>query len=277
MLKKGFEVLEEEEFAQGNYRMPLAVPTGGGTINVVAQNVGIRGKPEDILSTLRGLVETGNFIEEVEVDSMRITGTERTPRGEERFTTYGFAAAAGGVGQRFYSKYYADSDPNPGTILKIVAQTLASLPFSIPALRRLPGSLQLSEYAEQIFEPCEATVSVDGMMLPHSSYTGIHIGSMSLNIGGVFRLFTKADQQGLMHCLVGAPSPFTIARNIHNLHLGREIRGQDVLDRPCRSLEVKATGEELLAPVIDGEYYENISSIRFEPGPRVRIPKVVTD
>ena len=31
------------------------------------------------------------------------------------------AEQAGGVGQRFYSKYYADKDPNPRTIVKVVA------------------------------------------------------------------------------------------------------------------------------------------------------------
>jgi len=38
---------------------------------------------------------------------------------------------------------------------------------------------------------------------------------------------------------------------------------------------LEATGNELLAPVIDGEYYRNVKQIAFRIGPRVRIPKVV--
>ncbi len=42
MLRKGFEVLEEDEFRHG-YELPMTVPTNGGTIDLVAQNVGIEG------------------------------------------------------------------------------------------------------------------------------------------------------------------------------------------------------------------------------------------
>ena len=38
---------------------------------------------------------------------------------------------------------------------------------------------------------------------------------------------------------------------------------------------MEATGDELLAPVIDGEIYRNLRSVAFRLGPRVRIPKVV--
>jgi len=40
-------------------------------------------------------------------------------------------------------------------------------------------------------------------------------------------------------------------------------------------VEVEATGDELLAPVIDGEYYRNLRKITFKIGPKVKIPKVV--
>ena len=32
---------------------------------------------------------------------------------------------------------------------------------------------------------------------------------------------------------------------------------------------------ELLAPIIDGEFYRNVKRMEFRVGPRVRIPKVV--
>ena len=36
-------------------------------------------------------------------------------------------------------------------------------------------------------------------------------------------------------------------------------------------------GNELLEPIIDGEYYRGIKSMSFNLGPRVRIPKVVSE
>ena len=40
-------------------------------------------------------------------------------------------------------------------------------------------------------------------------------------------------------------------------------------------MKLVASGEEMLEPIIDGEYYRNVKSITFRVGPRVRIPKVV--
>jgi diacylglycerol kinase family enzyme len=276
MVKAGFEVLEEDEFKGGSYTLPLTVPTGGGTINFVTSNVGIRGRAEQILLTLRGAVESGCRLEEVEVDSMLIEGVEKTEQGNEPFRTYGFASAAGGVGQRFYSKYYAAEDPNPRTIVKVIAQALASLPVALSPLRHVPGlPRELREYARDLLEPCRAKVTLDGMILPQRDFTGIHLASMSINLGGVLRLFSKADQAGFMHCLLGSPSPLSIVRNLPNLHLGRELRGKNVVDRLCREMTIEAIGDELLEPVIDGEYYRNLKKVTFRIGPRVRIPKVV--
>jgi diacylglycerol kinase family enzyme len=276
MIKAGLEVLEEEEFNSGDYALPLTVPTNGGTIDFVAHNVGIRGRAEEILGALRGALETGKRIEEVEVDSMLVEGVEVTDSGTESFRTFGFASAVGGIGQRFYSKYYADEDPNPKTIMKVIGTTLASMPVALSPLRQIPALPRaLREYAREMFEPCRAQVTVDGMILPHNDYRGIHIASMSINLGGVFHFFPRADEPGQMQCLVGAPNPFVIAWNLPAMHLGKPIRGDKIVDRPCRTMIVEATGEELLAPIIDGEYYQNVKSVTFKVGPRVRIPKVV--
>ncbi len=276
MLRTGMEVLEEEEFAGRTMALPLTMPTNGGTIDFVAHNVGIRGSAEHLLAALRTAIEHGARIEEVEVDSMRIDAVEITSDGSERsFRTYGFASAAGGVGQRFFSKYYAHTDPNPRTILKVLANTIASMPAALTPLRGLRGVEPMARYAQHMFRPAHATVSVDGMILPGTEFTGIHVASMSINLGNVLRLFGKAEEPGLMHALVGAPSPMALFFNLPRLATGKELRGKNILDRPCRSLSMEAVGEELLEPVIDGEFYRNIKKLTFELGPRVRIPKVV--
>jgi diacylglycerol kinase family enzyme len=275
MVRNGFEVLAEEEFRGQNLPLPVTVPTNGGTIDFVATNVGIRGKAEDILGRLRRAVETGQEIDEVEVDSMIIEGVERTDDGPESFRTYGFASAAGGVGQRFYRKYYDHADPNPRTIVKVASQAVASIPFAFGPLRQVPGLAKLGSYARDVFEPTTCKVTMDGMELPHDGYTGVHIASMSINLGGVFRFFGEADRPGLLHALVGSPSAFAIARNLPQMCFGRSMRGSKIVDRACREMTIEATSDELLSPIIDGEWYENLEKISFRVGPRVRIPKVV--
>ena len=274
MLRMGMEVLQEDEFVGTSASLPLTLPTKGGTIDFVANNVGIQGDAEGILATLRKNVEHGATIEDTEVDSMVIDGIQLVDGKDVPFRTYGFASAAGGVGQRFYSKYYAHKDPNPRTIVKVVANTVASAPIALSPLAKLPlGSW--TTYAKEMFAPTPCKVLLDGMRLPGNEFTGVHVASMSINLGNVLRFFGKADQPGLMNAIVGTPSPWAIIRNLPRMARGEEMRGRNILDRPCREMILEATGDELLAPIIDGEFYRNVKRIEFRVGPRVRIPKVV--
>ena len=273
MLRMGMEVLQEDEFTGQAFTLPMTLPTKGGTIDFVANNVGIEGDAEGILTTLRRNVECNTFIEETEVDSMVIDGIQIVDGAEVAFRTYGFASAAGGVGQRFYAKYYQDADPNPRTIVKIVANAVASAPIALSPLSRLPFGAWKS-YAKEMFEPAHCTVTLDGMKLPGDRFTGVNIASMSINLGSLLRFFGKADQPGLMNAIVGAPSPWGIIRNLPRMARGAEMRGRNILDRPCRELTMEACGDDLLAPIIDGEFYRDVKKVAFRIGPRVRIPKV---
>ncbi len=276
MLRMGMEVLQEDEFAGQSVALPLTMPTNGGTIDFIANNVGIKGNAESLLTAMRMRIERGLRIEESEVDTIVIDGLQASAAGDVPFRTYGFAVAAGGVGQRFFAKYYQDADPRPQTILKVLGTTLASMPFAMSPLRKLPGMPRtLATYASDFFEPTRCKVTLDGMVLPGDAFTGVHIASMSINLGNVLRFFGKADQPGLMNAIVGTPSPMAILRNLPRMFRGEEIRGPHLLDRPCRVMSMEAVGDELLEPVIDGEYYRDVRSLTFRVGPRVRIPKVV--
>jgi diacylglycerol kinase family enzyme len=271
VVRAGLEVLEEPEFAGAT--LPMPVPMNGGTIDYVASNVGITGRPEEILTRLRRAVEEDERLEEVEVDSMRIDGVERTADGDVPFRSYGFGSAVGGVGQRFYAKYYADADPNPRTIVKVVSRAIASL--AMGPLRALPGvSPELAGYAEEIFRPVACAVTIDGRRLPYDDYTGVHVASMSLDYHGVFKLFPRADAAGKLQVLVGSPSPLGIVRNLPNMHLGRRLSGDRMLDELCTTMTVEATGAEPLDPIIDGEYYRGLRAVTFSLGPRLRIPRI---
>src|SRR5712672_1538859 len=61
MVRMGMEVLQEDEFigesSIGPSALPMTLPTKGGTIDFVANNVGIEGDAEGILATLRRNVE----------------------------------------------------------------------------------------------------------------------------------------------------------------------------------------------------------------------------
>ena len=273
MLRSGMEVLQEAEFADQALALPMALPTKGGTIDFVANNVGIEGDAEGILAELRSQLEHGARIEETDVDSMAIDGIRMENGVEVPFRTYGFASAAGGIGQRFYAKYYQAEDPNPRTIVNVFAKALASSPIALTPLNRLMP--KLGTYAADMFQPTKCTLELDGMKLPGDAFTGVHIASMSINLGNVVKFFGKAEAPGMMNAIVGTPSPWSIIKNIPRMARGGEMRGRGIVDRACRELIMEATGDELLAPIIDGEYYRDVKKLSFRVGPRVRIPKVV--
>jgi diacylglycerol kinase family enzyme len=276
MLRLGMEVLQEDEFVDQAATLPLTMPTNGGTIDFIANNVGIRGDAEGLLAAMRARIEAGARFAETEVDSMVIDGVEVTPDGDKPFRTYGFAVAAGGVGQRFFAKYYEDPDPNPRTIVKVVTNTVLSMPVMWTPLRNVRALEGFTRYARDLlFTPTRAKVSVDGMVLPGDQFTGIHVASMSINLGGVLKFFGQADQPGVMNAIVGTPSPWSIVSNIPRMNRGEAMRGRNIMDRQCRDMTLTAVGDELLEPIIDGEYYKNLKSMTCRIGPRVRIPKVV--
>ena len=141
-------------------------------------------------------------------------------------------------------------------------------------LSKLPFG-QWATYAKEVFAPTKCKVTLDGMVLPGTEFTGVHVASMSINLGNVLRFFGKADQPGLMNAIVGTPTAWGIIRNLPRMFGGQEMKGRDVLDRPCREMIMEANTSELLEPIIDGEYYRNVKKMVFRVGPRVRIPKVV--
>ena len=75
--------------------------------------------------------------------------------------------------------------------------------------------------------------------------------------------------------MLGSPSPLEILANAPRLTMGMSLVARNVVDGPCREMTIEAAGDELLGPVIDGEFYPNIRKMNFSVGPRVRIPKVV--
>ncbi len=277
MLRVGEEVLKEQEFASQGLRIPLTLPTNGGSIDFVTHNVGIKGEAEGILTTLRQSLEQGTKIQEVEVDTMAVDGIEVTSEGDRPFHTLGFAAAAGGTGQRFFAKLFENGERTPSVIVSILAKLVLSTPIAMSPLRKIPGMPpMLRNYAQELFKPTMARIILDGKALPRTDCTGINIASMSINLGGVLRFFSAADTPGQLNALVGSPSPLTMISNLPRIHFGLKMVGKDIYDGPCQKMAIEAVGPELLGPVIDGEYYPNVRQMTFSVGPRIRIPKVIS-
>ncbi len=244
--------------------IPPVLPTNGGTIDFIARKAGVRGNAMRLLPRLRARVERGEPLETVELDSLALEVV--SAKGTQ--SVVGFALAAAGIGQRFFDKYYESEDPGPLNIVGFIAHGVASLAAGVVSHRA-------GAYAREIFRPFEARVTIDGVELPVRVHGGIHAGAFDVNLGGVIRVFPLARERGVVQFQAGAISAPQMVRALPALFRGAAIdTSPDLLDTPGEVMEIEATGDEPLRPVVDGEMYEGIRALRVSLGPRVRVARV---
>lgn len=249
-------------------RLPPLLPTNGGTIDFVAKKVGIRGHAEGIVEALIHELDRERMPKLVEIDSLSLTG--RTADGTS-FDRLGFALAAGGIGQRFFAKYYEEKRLGAGAIVRVVAKAVAS---RLAGALRAPLPVSLLSYGEEVFSPTAARVTIDGEAVPGTTHGAIHAGAIDLRLGGVFRVFPLARPDGALHFQAGEIVPREIILALPALARGGAIPSERLREVSGREMTIEALGDEALAPIIDGECYQGLSELSVRLGPRVRIPRV---
>jgi Diacylglycerol kinase catalytic domain len=248
--------------------IPPLLPTNGGTIDFVARRVGIRGHAESIVRSLTQKLDRGDPLIIEELDTMRLTGTTETG---EPFDRLGFALAAGGIGQRFFSKYYAEKQLGAGAIVRVVAKAVTSFAAGLVHVP-LPGSWL--GYGREVFRPTRARVAIDGAVVPSETHGAIHAGSIEVALGGVFRVFPLARERGRLHFQAGLIIPSEIIRALPSLVQGGAIPSELLWERGGSEMTIDALDEEGLAPIIDGEAFEGLRSLTVSLGPLARVPVV---
>ena len=245
---------------------PTFVPTNGGTIDFVARKVGVRGRSESIVRALTACAMKGAPPPEVTLDSLHLQGAFDDG---QPFDRVGFALAAGGVGNRFFDKYYADPEPSPATIAKVIGRTVSEF----TAARLVPGLVANGSYAAHLFRPTIATVTIDGETLASTRHGGLHAGAYDINLGGVVRVFPLAREPGVLHFQAGEIDPAAIIRNLPAIVSGGAIEGPKLRDTSGREMIVEAL-DEPLSPIVDGERFERLRRLEVRAGPPIRIARV---
>ncbi|MFO0710567.1 MAG: diacylglycerol kinase family protein [Sandaracinus sp.] len=237
--------------------LPPFLPARSGTIDFVARKVGLEGSPADILERVAARVRAGDAIESRVLPSARF---ELEGANGARRTVIAFAAAVGGIGVRFFDQYYAHPDPSPATIVSVIARAVAGFPFG-------------TAHAREMFRPQEAEVHIDGARVPSTVHSGLHVGAIDLDLGGVLKVFPLA-KDGLLHLHAGELEPKAAIASLPALASGGLIRGERFVECAGSSLDVEARGEELLRPVLDGERYPDMRRVRVTRGPEIRVAVV---
>ena len=274
MLNEGREVLERRGLWQKG-RLPLLVPTNGGTIDFVARKAGITGSADAVIGTLLEGLRRGRDFPTVEMDSLEVLGHRPGDApGRPSFRKIGFAVAVGGLGQRFFRLYYQERDPGPWAIIRVILKGSAGYVASVPPLDRVPlVPAWLREYGRYLLSGTRAHVVADGRDYGDELYQGLHAGAVNIDFGTV-KLFRYAQQPGRLHLVVGVMNQLECTYKWVALVLGVPVPGKRWHEFPGQWMQVEARGE-LLAPIIDGEVFDGFDWLRVQLGPKVKVPLVV--
>ena len=237
--------------------LPPFLPARSGTIDFVARKVGLEGGPADILARVASRVRAAEPVETRTLATARFALEEASGHRRE---VVAFAAAVGGIGVRFFDQYYAHPDPSPATIVSVIARAVAGFPFG-------------TAHAREMFRPQEADVRIDGEAVPSRVHSGLHVGAIDLDLGGVLKVFPLA-REGRLHLHAGELEPSAIIASLPALASGGLIRGRNFVEKAGLRFEVIARGDELLRPVLDGERYPDMRSVVVTPGPSIRVAVV---
>jgi diacylglycerol kinase family enzyme len=240
-------------------RWPAFVPTNGGSIDFVAHKARVRGRADSILQILRAAAQADRRPPEVRLDTLELRGETC---GGTAFHRIGFALAAGGVGNRFFDEYDAQSDPGRLTIARVIGRAVADYAASRLSTRQ--------RRASHLFTPTRARVVIDGQEVPTRTHNALHAGAFDVNLGGVLRVFPLARAAGVVHFQAGAIPPAHMIANLPGLVAGRAIRSAGMRDVSGREMVIEAEHQPL-SPIIDGERFTDITRLIVRPGPQICI------
>jgi diacylglycerol kinase family enzyme len=255
---------ETQQCVSDPERWPTFVPSNGGSVNAVARKARVRGRPQTILRALAAAAETDQPPPEVFLDTLALDG--ETADGA-KFHRLCFGLAAGGVGNRFYDKYYDNHTHGRADVVRVIARSFGDYITNKVVRSSKPN------YATSLFAPTQARVVIDGEEVPTRTHRFLHAGAIDLHIGAGFRLFPKAEKPGALHFQAGNLRPsLIVVRFPAALRSGR-LRGDDLRDVNGQEMIIEAE-DEPLSPIIDGERFVGIVRLVARAGPRVRIAQV---
>src|ERR1700758_3876434 len=255
---------ETEYCASDPDSWPAFVPNNAGSVNAVARKAQVRGRPQGIVRALASAAQKDRPPPEISLDTLTLDG--ETADGA-KFHRLCFGLAAGGVGNRFYDKYYDNHTHGRADVVRVIARSFGDYITNKVVRSSEPN------YATSLFAPTQARVVIDGEEVPTRTHRLLHAGAIDLHIGAGFRLFPKAEKPGALHFQAGNLRPsLIVARFPAALRSGR-LRGDDLRDVNGQEMIIEAE-DEPLSPIIDGERFVGIVKLVAHAGPRVRIAQV---
>lgn len=240
----------------GGATMPQVALLRGGTMNTVANSVGVRrDRPDGLLGRLvrdyarRGALE----LENVQRHVMRIAPT----RGGR--PDYGFLFGTGVV-HGFLAEYYRAGGGEPSPLVALKTLTLG-----------VGSALMGGETIRRMAQPFRGSVSFeDGMTWGERDFLAIAAGTIS-QIGLQFKPFYRySERPGTFHMLGIHTSSLSFVRELPRIHRGEPMREGKALEA-LTSRAIVRSADGRVKYMIDGDLHDCAGELEVAIGPCVRL------
>ena len=226
--------------------LPAIAILRGGTMNTIANSLGLRGRPPKLLFELVDKHHTGTLVTR-EQRLLEIRDSERTH--------YGFIFG-NGLLYNFLDAYYSSGKPSPWEAVKLLARACVS------AL--IGGSL-----ARDLNRRLKARVTVDGDTWAREDFMTVAASTVE-QIGLGFKPFYRVKERPDAFPILGihCASPFELAGQLPRIFRGRPMRRDKVIDMVGAHLSFEA---DELPYIIDGDTYRATGHLDVRLGPLLRL------
>ncbi|MCX7945143.1 MAG: diacylglycerol kinase family protein [Deltaproteobacteria bacterium] len=227
----------------GDTPLPKIALLRGGTMNTIADSIGVKGDSNQILFNIVEKYHNNIPFKTVKRNVMNIDGR------------YGFLFA-NGVAFNFLKEYYSGSTPTPVKAAAILARAVAS-------------AMRGGDFAKWLFRKFNAKITVDGCEWPHREYFMIVAATID-NLGFKFNPFVKVFDKPNCFNIVGVLcEAIGVAVSLPAIRLGLPLNKEKYIDAAAE--EVIFESEEPMKYTIDGDIYESGEKMIIRVGPKLEL------
>jgi diacylglycerol kinase family enzyme len=226
----------------GDQPLPTIAFLRGGTMNNLANTIGVKGSPEKILSELIIKYHEDLEFQTIEIDTLKVNDK------------YGFIFGMG-MASRFIDDYNSGKGkPSPMRAVGLLGKTIFSSIFH-------------TKYATKLGERFDAMVEIDGKQVPFKNYSLLFAGTLE-NLGFNFKPLYRARQTPGEFQFVGiSATPRHILFTIPKALLAKPCCSSHYLDEVGKQMVIKT--EKPLQYMIDGDPQPATDRFEISVGPRI--------
>jgi diacylglycerol kinase (ATP) len=231
--------------AWGKTPLPTIAILRGGTVNTIAENLGIHGEPDAIFERLVAWARRGEEVPSRGQDLLSVNGL------------YGFLFASL-MGARFLEAYYGGLRPGPAWATVLAARTIAS-------------SLVKGPFSRWLFSPVEMTLTVDGKRPDGISRPRLLLASTVPDVGIGMKVTWQAGRQpGRFNLIASELSTTRMALQVDKVLAGKPLSGGPHLDVLAQTARIEFAQPQTYT--LDGDLFRE-TVIDIAVGPRLWIAR----